>query len=398
MRKEQMRVRLLIACLVVLGVAVVGWAVGTRPEDEQLGELYEEYLAFVQGQAVLTHMGLALGVEAPQTGDVVFSGQITVVVLVSEPQLYEATETYAAMQSLLREWDGIPGVEVVAILPCEEGTEIPLGWPLEIETVYDPSNRLRGQYNMPLPENPAFTFFFVGREGRIASRWLGRPVFGEAWDSFLRAAGSLAEEGSSFRAGVVQNHPDNTLGKHADAYTFSGLRGEEVVLPGDEVDVLLFLPSVPEVARLPCVAVFQRLAETYADRADFYVVMPDVSAEGLLASQEAVRLGLIETAVAPIAEALYGPLPDDPEGIRTWLERVWSASTLPMLSAAEQEIGIRVLRDIGSRALFGWGLSLMGYETLAVLDADGTMVASEIVVEKFEPLYEYWIGLVVGEQ
>ncbi len=391
-------VRLLFACAFLLGSAVVGWASGSRPQEQSLRDLYDDYTAFVQAWAGLSHMGLALGVQAPQVGDVDFADKITVVIFVSEAKLYQEAESMAPIYLLLCEWDEIPEVEVVTVLPCAEESEFGKGWPARIETVSDPGNTLRYQYNIADPVSPGLSFFFVDRTGMIVYRWLGLPVFGEGWASFLSIAGHLAEGGDACDTRAVQSHPDNSFGKHVAAYDFLGLDDTPTRIPGEEVAVLLFLRGVPGVARSSAASIFRRLADEYGEQAAFYVVTPDVSAEGLLASQEACSRGLIDTAVDPLAESTVGPLPGDLEGIRTWIRSLWDMSTLPMLSDLEQQMGIPVLRDFGSRALFGWGLSLMGYGTYAVLDANGTLLSCEMIVDTFEPLYRYWLGELVAAQ
>ena len=196
---------------------------------------------------------------------------------------------------------------------------------------------------------------------------------------------------------IMQNHPENTLESLAIPFDFLDLDDNVHVLPTPgEMTVIYFMPAVPDVENTARSAVFARLAQRFSDHASFYAVIPDGSADGLRTKQVLADRGLIDSAVPPEAEQMFGPLPATHEGIQQWLTESWKASTLPEMKEAQSALGIPVLRDTGSQAMFTWGISLFGYRTYLILDEDGEIIAFERIENRFEPLYRYWLEEVIG--
>jgi hypothetical protein len=396
-----MKVMLVGICVAALMAPPAWGAVGGKPRDESLQDLYNEYVAYTEGTAVLTQMGLPIGMFAPPIEGVSLSDVNTVIVFMYHTILKEVSSRLESLFQLLAEWDEIPGVQVVSVMSYVGDPEVLVSLhdiaPCTL-AVDDRMDVTREAYNLRNTAGPGLAFYFLDTRGRIAYRWLGLPIFGNAWADFLRVPCHLAENNAVPAGAIMQYHPDNTLGALADTFEFTDLAGDHVHLPAlGRPAFVYFMLGVSGVEMNSSSRVVSGLARAFSDHISFYAIIPDVTAEGLLLNQEVADRGLIADAVAQEAEDLLGPLPSTVEEIKVWLDDLWTGVTLPPMLKAQDVLGIPVLRDADSQAQFGWGVSLYGYRTFLVLDEDGHILAFGPLETAFAPLYAQWLEEMRGD-
>jgi len=391
-----MRFMVVGICAAALLTPTLWCAVGDKPSGESLEDLYNEYLAYIEGSETLTKMGLPIGEYAPPLEGIDFFACSSVIIFMHHTILHEATYRLVSLFQLMAEWGGISGLQVIAVMSY-------VGDPKVLTTLQDTAPRtlivddrwdiIRSAYNLRLSAGPGLVFYFLDTNGRIAYRWLGPPVFGNAWADFLLIPYDLAKDNAVPADVIMQNHPDNTLGAIARTFEFTDLTGDHVYcLPAlGEPAFVYFMRGIPGVEIDSASLVVAELARVFSDRVAFYAVIPDVSAEGLLMAKEVAERGLITDPVAQEAEDLLGPLPSTPEEIEEWLDALRTTVTLPPMLKAQNALGIPVLRDTASQALFTWGVSLFGYRTFLLLDDSGHILAFGPIEVAFEPLYAQWL-------
>lgn len=390
----------LIGCILILLVSGSALVAGEPPTDDSLTSLYSEYVTYSEARRSVTHMGLPIGASAPVLSGVDFSTHGTVIVFLAGDKFSNLTPQSVALFKLLNEWGGRTDLQIVAVLGSTIDTRMASALLKEApltNVIRDQSASFRFAYHIELLENPSHVFFFVDRSGRVAYRWFGFPIFGEPTHDFMSVPEVLSQAESLPSDLILLNHPDSTLGNSARFFDFITLEGQIFSIADmAEPTLFYFIRSVPDIASTEASLVVKRLAESFSSHLRFVACIPDVTAEGLLMSKEMVELGLREFAVAPESENLHGPLPSSLEDIADWLDEVFAEDILPAMTEAQEELGIPIIRDMGSQALFTWGISTYGYGTYIILDTDGTILAFEKIEPVFEPLYIYWIEEVIN--
>lgn len=387
--------------MALLVVPCAAGEVGGEPDDDSLKELHEVYIAHKEGMAILTEMGIAIGESAPEIAKVPFSdSNCTALVFFHESSLDEMTPRLNSVFELLREWTEIPGLQVGVLFSLVRDIRIltSIQETAPLATVVDDRwNLLREAYNLLESPGPGIAFFFVDSGGIVSYRWLGMPVFGEAWDDFLETPYVLSSLSDIPTDSIFHNSPRSTTGKAASQFGFTDLEGNSFMLPENgNPTFLYFMTATPGVGRTDTSMLVSHLAHQFGSSIDFYAVVPSITPEGLLSCTLVEKRGIIERAVSQEAQGMYGPLPESLPEIQEWLDNVWNESTLPFLLEAQDTLGVTVLNDEGSRALFTWGLSLFGYRTLVLLDANGRITLIDQIDVSYEPLYSYWLEEVIA--